>query len=165
MQLPERQKMLIHDLNDRDYLMRPISSEKFQEIRLRYSDDNKLAGDLQFLMDRGLVHQDSVIISIDGFITFNTGIIGLTADGVDFTNQDSIGNEVKAVTVKIHDSTIKSIQQIIESSDLSKEEKAKITTIIKEKGAEAFVGKCVDTVFANAGLAAIAMKEAIKSFF
>ncbi|MBG6243539.1 MAG: hypothetical protein EKE20_17875 [Candidatus Symbiopectobacterium sp. Dall1.0] len=144
--------------------MAPISSKKFDELTEKYGKET-LAHDLKFLCDRGLVHPSAVVFGTDGGKTFNIGRIALTADGVDFANADSIGNELRVTTIKIHDSTLKNIENIIKSAELSNKQKASLLSLVKDKGAEAVVGKCVEMVFANAGLATAALKEALASFF
>ncbi|WP_338885166.1 hypothetical protein [Xenorhabdus sp. TH1] len=126
---------------------------------------DQLAADTNYLMRIGLVEPKAVVFGIDGHYVFNTNCMALTAKGFDYANVDTIGSELNAVTIKIHKNTIEQIETIIMSANLPESEKKTLLQLVKEKGAESVVGKCVDTLFANAGAATQVLSELAKSVF
>ncbi|MBE8598091.1 hypothetical protein [Xenorhabdus sp. BG5] len=165
-ELSERQDMIIRTMNDREYLMTPISAEKFQFL-IDELGEEKLAKDINYLQSIGLVQLGAVGIGAtdDEPYSFNLNKMALTAAGVDYANMDTIGNKVNVVTIKIHKNTLEQIEAIISSANLPESEKKTLLQLVKEKGAESVVGKCVDTLFANAGVATQVLSELAKSAF
>ncbi|MDE9519794.1 hypothetical protein KKJ17_19310 [Xenorhabdus bovienii] len=164
--LSERQDMIIRTMNDREHLMRPISSEKFQYL-IGELGEEKLAEDINYLQSIGLVQLGAVGIGAtdDEPYSFNLHKMALTAAGVDYANMDTIGNKINTVTIKIHKNTLEQIELIIMAANLPESEKKTLLQLVKEKGAEKVVGKCVDTLFANAGAATQVLSELAKSVF
>ncbi|EMC8779594.1 TPA: hypothetical protein U2M54_001103 [Providencia rettgeri] len=160
--LLERHNMIIRMMNDREKLMQPISDEVFQELVDKLGMD-QLANDVRYLVNIGLINYDAIRFGIDGGYGFNTGSMSLTAAGVDYANMDTIGNQINTVTIKIHQNTIDNLEAMIRSANIPDEDKKSLLSLVKEKGSEAVVGKLVDTVFANAGIAAALFMEAAKS--
>ncbi|CDH26737.1 hypothetical protein [Xenorhabdus bovienii] len=162
----ERQDMIIRTMNDREYLMSPISTEKFQSL-INELGEEKLAKDLSYLQSIGLVQLGAVEIGTtdDEPYSFNLNKMALTAAGVDYANMDTIGNKINTVTIKIHQNTLEQIETIILSANLPESEKKTLLQLVKEKGAESVVGKCVDTLFANAGSVTQVLSELAKSTF
>ncbi|WP_237388021.1 hypothetical protein [Xenorhabdus sp. Sc-CR9] len=164
--LSERQDMIIRTMNDREHLMRPISTEKFQYL-IDELGEEKLAEDINYLQSIGLVQLGAVGIGTtdDEPYSFNLHKMALTAAGVDYANMDTIGNKINTVTIKIHKNTLEQIESIIMAANLPESEKKTLLQLVKEKGAEKVVGKCVDTLFANAGAATQVLSELAKSVF
>ncbi|MBC8946921.1 hypothetical protein [Xenorhabdus indica] len=165
-ELLERQDMIIRTMNDRDHLMRPISAEKFQYL-INELGEEKLAEDINYLQSIGLVQLGAVGIGTtdDELYSFNPHKMALTAAGVDYANMDTIGNKINTVTIKIHQNTLEQLEAIIKSANLPESEKKTLLQLVKEKGAESVVGKCVDTLFANAGTVSQVLSELAKSAF
>ncbi|UFK93508.1 hypothetical protein [Providencia rettgeri] len=160
--LLERHDMIIRMMNDRERLMQPISEEKFQELGETLGWD-QLANDVRYLISVGLINYDAIRFGVDGGYGFNQAYMALTAAGVDYANMDTIGNQINTVTIKIHQNTIDNLEAMISSANIPDEDKKSLLSLVKEKGSEAVVGKLVDTVFANAGIAAALFMEAAKS--
>ncbi|HGF6560324.1 TPA: hypothetical protein ACF2YT_001220 [Providencia alcalifaciens] len=160
--LLERHDMIIRMMNDRESLMQPISEEKFQELGETLGWD-QLANDVRYLISVGLINHDAIRFGIDGGYGFNPDYMALTAAGIDYANMDTIGNQINTVTIKIHQNTIDNLEAMIRSANIPDEDKKSLLSLVKEKGSEAVVGKLVDTVFANAGIAAALFMEAAKS--
>lgn len=162
--LLERHEMIIRMMNDRERLMQPISDEKFQELVDKLGMD-QLANDVGYLVNIGLINHNAIRFGIGGGYGFNTGSMSLTAAGVDYANMDTVGNQINTVTIKIHQNTIDNLETMIRSANIPEEDKKSLLSLVREKGSEAVVGKLVDTVFANAGIAAALFMEAAKSKF
>ncbi|MBD2815953.1 hypothetical protein ID850_14535 [Xenorhabdus sp. Flor] len=164
--LAERQDMIIRAMNDREYLMSPISPENFQYL-IDELGEEKLAKDINYLQSIGLVQLGAVGIGTtdDEPYSFNLNKMALTAAGVDYANMDTIGNKINTVTIKIHQNTLEQFESIIMSANLPESEKKTLLQLVKEKGAESVVGKCVDTLFANAGTVSQVLSELAKSAF
>lgn len=144
--------MLLRTLNNPDRLMAPIDEETFCHLRETFGDD-VLARDLTYLTSIGLVQADAAIIGADGMVHFNRGCMGLTAAGVDYANVGTVGSELHAIEIKVHKQTLDQLENLINAANLGDREKHSLLQMVKEKGAETVVGKCVDIVFANAGIA------------
>lgn len=162
--LSERQDMIIRTMNDREYLMRPISTEKF-ELLVKEFGEEKLAREVNYLQSIGLIQQGAIRFGVvdDEPYSFNLNKMALTAAGVDYANMDTIGNKINTITIKIHQNTLEQIETIIKSANLPESEKKTLLKLVKEKGAETVVGKCVDTLFANAGAVTQVLSELAKS--
>ncbi|WP_158302372.1 hypothetical protein [Sodalis glossinidius] len=65
----------------------------------------------------------------------------------------TVGSEINAFEIKIHKQTLDQLENLINAANLGDREKHSLLQMVKEKGAEAVVGKCVDIVFANAAIA------------
>ncbi|WP_340611896.1 hypothetical protein [Xenorhabdus bharatensis] len=160
--LKERHLMIIRALNNPDRPLQPISDEKLNLLGDMLGWD-QMADDTRYLMNIGLINPDAVGFSFDGRYTFRTDFMALTAKGFDYANVDTIGSELNAVTIKIHKNTLEQIETIIMSANLPESEKKTLLQLLKEKGAESVVGKCVDTLFANAGTVSQVLSELAKS--
>ncbi|MDX7992598.1 hypothetical protein [Xenorhabdus littoralis] len=159
--LKERHLMIIRAMNDQNRLMRPVSEEKLQFLGEAFGWD-QLADDINYLIKIGLVNHDAIRYGIDGGYSFDSGSMTLTAAGIDYANMDTIGNEINAVTIKIHKNTLEQIETIINTVNIPDAEKKALLQLMKEKGAEVVIGKCIDIVFSNAGLAATVLSELAK---
>ena len=89
--------------------------------------------------------------------------MGLTADGVDCANADTLGNKLNVVNIKIHESTINNLEAMIRAVNLPDEDKKTLLDMVREKGAEAVVSRMVDYAFANASIATKLFLEATKT--
>lgn len=159
--MSERQKMILRALNNTDYLMSPISHD--DRIRLcKELGEEVFARDLKYLEQIGLVQQGAVAFNLNGYVIFNSSKIALTAKGVNYVNIDTIGSELDAVTIKIDKHTLEQIESIINAANLPETEKITLLKMVKEKGAEKVVSKCIDVLFSNAGSAAMALSELAK---
>lgn len=159
--MSERQKMILRALNNTDYLMSPISHDDL--IRLcKELGEEVFARDLKYLEQIGLVQQGAVTFGANGHVVFNSSKIALTAKGVDYVNIDTIGSELDAVTIKIDKHTLEQIESIINAANLPETEKITLLKMVKEKGAEKVVSKCIDVLFSNAGSAAMVLSELAK---
>ncbi|MDX8000429.1 hypothetical protein FE394_14790 [Xenorhabdus sp. Reich] len=159
--LKERHLMIIRAMNDQNRLMRPVSEEKLQFLGEAFGWD-QLADDINYLIKIGLVNHDAIRYGIDGGYSFDSGSMTLTAAGIDYANMDTIGNEINVVTIKIHKNTLEQIETIINTANIPDAEKKALLQLMKEKGAEVVIGKCIDIVFSNAGLAATVLSELAK---
>ncbi|WP_334467946.1 hypothetical protein [Arsenophonus sp. PmNCSU2021_1] len=162
--IKERHLMLIRELNNPDSPMQPISTEKFDFLEEKIGT-NQLALDLNYLIEIGLVKKGAVVLGHNNYSLFYVEHMALTAKGFDYANTDTIGSELNAVTIKIHKNTLEQIETIIRSANLAEPEKQTLLKLVKEKGAESVVGKCVDTLFANAGTVTQVLSELAKSQF
>lgn len=162
--LSERQEMIIQALNNREFLMKPITQDKFNELLDEFGED-QLARELDYLQKRGLVQDGAVRIGVvdDEAYSFNIHKMGLTADGVDCANADTLGNKLNVVNIKIHESTINNLEAMIRAVNLPDEDKKTLLDMVKEKGAEAVVSRMVDYAFANASIATKLFLEATKT--
>ncbi len=156
--------MLIRELNIPDRPMQPISREKFEFLR-KTLGENQLAIDLDYLISIGLVKKGAVVLGQNNNSLFYPHLMALTAKGYDYANIDTIGNDLNAVTIKIHKNTLEHIETIIKLANLPESEKKILLKLVKEKGAEAIVGKCVDTLFTNIGAVTQVLSELAKSAF
>ncbi|WP_340616314.1 hypothetical protein [Xenorhabdus entomophaga] len=162
--LKERQLMIIRAMNDQNRLMQPISEEKLQFLGNTLGWD-QLADDINYLIKIGLVNHDAILFDIDGGYDFNPEAMMLTSAGVDYVNTDIIGNEINTVTINIHKNTPEQIETIINAANLSDSEKKILLQLVKEKGTEFVVGKCVDTLFTHTDLAAAVLSKIVKRAF
>lgn len=162
--LSERQEMIINELNNREFLMKPITQDKFNSLLAEFGEE-QLATELNYLQSIGLVQRDAVRIGAtdDELYSFNINKMGLTAAGVDCANADTLGNKLNVVNIQIHQNTIDNLEAMIRAANITEEDKKSLLAIIKEKGAEAVVGRMVDYAFANAGIAAKLFYEAAKT--
>lgn len=155
--------MIISAMNNPEYLMTPISQEKLDKL-IDELGELKLGLDLKYLSDIGLVSPDWGGFSVSNNVFFNIRGMSLTQKGVDYANDNTIGSQLSAVTIQIHKNTLEQLETIIQSADISDNDKKNLLQILKEKGSETLVGKCVDTLFSNAGLVAATLTETIKRF-
>ncbi|WP_047681000.1 MULTISPECIES: hypothetical protein [Xenorhabdus] len=155
--LKERQHMIIRAMNDQDHLMQPISKEKLQFLGEAFGWD-QLADDINYLIKIGLVNHDAIHFD-DGSYGFNPDAMALTAAGVEYVNMDTIDDEI---TIKIHKNTLEKIETIINRANLPNAEKKEILQLVKEKGVEVVIGKCVDILFVNTSLATAVLSELTK---
>lgn len=162
--IKERYLMILRALNNPDRPMQPISAEKFDFLKETIGSD-QLALDLNYLIKIGLVKKGAVDFSVSNFRFFSPHLMALTAKGFDYANTDTIGSELNAVTIKIHKNTLEQLETIINNVNLPQSEKKTLLKLLKEKGAESVVGKCVDTLFANAGAITQILSELAKSSF
>lgn len=162
--LKERYQMIIRALNNPDKPLQPISNEKFEFLKEMIGTD-QLALDVNYLIEIGLIKKDAVVFGCEGHCFFSPHLMALTAKGYDYANIDTIGNDLNAVTIKIHKNTLEHIETIINKANLPESEKKTLLKLVKEKGAEAIVGKCVDTLFANASVVTQVLSELAKSAF
>ncbi len=89
--------------------------------------------------------------------------IKMTATGYDVFRREGLTIKEDTVIIKIHQNTIDNLEAMIRSANIPDEDKKSLLSLVKEKGSEAVVGKLVDTIFANAGIAAALFMEAAKS--
>lgn len=162
--LKERHEMIIRALNDPDRPMSAISGDKLQFLGDTIGWD-QLASDTKYLIAAGLVDRDAIRFGIDGGYVFMGDCMALTAKGFDYANIDTVGSDVNAVTIKIHKNTIEQIESIINAINIPESEKKTLMQLVKEKGAESVVSKCVDILFSNAGAATHVLSELAKSAF
>lgn len=160
--LSERQEMIIQAINNRDFLMRPISDDKYAELVSTIGED-ALTNDVYYLVQAGLINRKAIICGRTGGFILNKDDLSLTAAGVDCANADSLGNKLNVVNIQIHQNTIDNLEAMIRAANISEEDKKSLLATIKEKGAEAVVGRMVDYAFANAGIAAKLFYEAAKT--
>ncbi|MDR5616892.1 hypothetical protein [Arsenophonus sp.] len=160
--LKERHLMIIRALNNPDRPMQPITREQLNALADKLGLE-QLAADTSYLIKIGLIEPNAASFSIDRQPFFNIGCMALTAKGFDYANTDTIGSELNAVTIKIHKNTLEQLETIINNVNLPQSEKKTLLKLIKEKGAESVVGKCVDTLFANAGAITQILSELAKS--
>ncbi len=160
--IKERHLMIIRALNNPNRPMEPINREQLNTLADKLGWE-QLAADTSYLMKIGLIEPKAVSFSIDRQPFFNIDYMALTAKGFDYANTDTIGSEVNAVTIKIHKNTLEQLETIINNTNLPQSEKKTLLKLLKEKGAESVVGKCVDTLFANAGVVTQILSELAKS--
>lgn len=77
-----------------------------------------MAADTRYLIKIGLIEPKAVSFSIDGQHLFNIDCMVLTAKGFDYANNDTIGSELNAVTIKIHKNTLEQLETIINNVNL-----------------------------------------------
>lgn len=162
--IKERHQMIIRALNNPNKPLQPISSNEF-DCLLEEIGEDQFVQDLLYLIDIGLVNKDAGHLNLSGNFCYSSHHMALTAKGYDYANMDTIGNELNAITIKIHKNTLDQIETIIKSANLPESEKRTLLKLVKEKGAEAIVGKCVDTLFANASVVTQVLSELAKSAF
>ncbi|MEX0447458.1 hypothetical protein [Xenorhabdus sp. SGI246] len=159
--LKERQNMIIRAMNDQNHLMQPISKEKFQFLGEAFGWD-QLADDINYLIKVGLINHKAIYFDDDGSYGFNPDAMALTAAGVEYVNMDTIDDEINFMTIKVHKNTLEKIETIINRANFPNAEKQEILQLVKEKGIEAVVSKCVDILFVNTSLATAVLSELTK---
>ncbi|WP_277850065.1 hypothetical protein [Moellerella wisconsensis] len=159
--LSERQDMIINTINNRDFLMSPMSEEKYNELVEQIGED-ALANEIYYLVQAGLVDRKAIIHSKTSGFFLDEENISLTAAGVDYANADAIGNKLNVVNIQIHQNTLDKLEAMIKAADISDAEKKSLLQLIKEKGSDAVIGRMVDYAFANVGIATKLFVEAAK---
>lgn len=149
--IKERHDMILKTLNDSSIVCPPITQEKLDFLLENMSED-EFNNDLMYLQKISLI-ENCIIQGIDGRFSHDFSNLKLTADGFDYVNLETVGKDINSVTIKIHKNTLDNISNIIKSSNLKPEEKNKLLSIVKEKGAEKLVGYCFDTAISNAHIA------------
>ncbi|WP_109391288.1 hypothetical protein [Proteus cibi] len=148
--LSEIQRNILIALNNRNYPMKPISNSQLTELEIRIGKDT-LACNINYLQDQGLIKDGAIQLSGTGKFVYILPKMALTSKGFDYINEDSIGNELNSVTIKIHQDTINKIESMIHDASISDAEKTTLIRYIKEKGVESVIGKCIDILISNTG--------------
>ncbi|PHM38326.1 hypothetical protein [Xenorhabdus innexi] len=159
--LKERQHMIIRAMNDKNHLMKPISKEKLQFLGEAFGWDN-LADDINYLVKVGLVNHYAIHFDDNGAYGFNPDSMALTAAGVDYANMDTMDDEMKSFTIKVHKNAFEQIETVIKMANITKAEKQIILEFIKNQGVEAALGKCIDTLLTKSDLIIALFSEAAK---
>ncbi|WP_405468590.1 hypothetical protein ACGTI2_12400 [Morganella morganii] len=157
----ERQNMIIRALNDTENLMQPVDDNTFTLLE-KLIGEHHLVKDVAYLISAGLIDNRAIQGDMGGYY-IEPHFLALTAAGFDYANIDTIGSQVKAVTIRIHQNTIEQLKSIIHAAGIPEGEKRTLLKLLREKGAEAVVSKCVDTMFSHAGAAALVLSELAKN--
>ncbi|MCC8380764.1 MULTISPECIES: hypothetical protein [unclassified Xenorhabdus] len=150
--LKERQHMIVRAMNDKNHVMKPISKEKLQFLGEAFGWD-QLADDINYLVKVGLVNHFAIHFDDNGGYGFNPDSMALTAAGVDYANMDTIDDEMKSFTIKVHKNTLEQIETVIKTANIPDNEKKVILEFIREQGIETVLGKCIDTLLTKVDLA------------
>ncbi|WP_426576859.1 hypothetical protein ACP179_21570 [Xenorhabdus stockiae] len=159
--LKERQHMIVRAMNDKNHVMKPISKEKLQFLGEAFGWD-QLADDINYLVKVGLVNHFAIHFDDNGGYGFNPDSMALTAAGVDYANMDTIDDEMKSFTIKVHKNTLEQIETVIKTANIPDNEKKVILAFIREQGIETVLGKCLDTLLTKVDLATPLFSEVAK---
>ncbi|MCC8367399.1 hypothetical protein J8V57_14160 [Xenorhabdus sp. PB61.4] len=159
--LKERQHMIVRAMNDKNHVMKPISKEKLQFLGEAFGWD-QLADDINYLVKVGLVNHFAIHFDDNGGYGFNPDSMALTAAGVDYANMDTIDDEMKSFTIKVHKNTLEQIETVIKTANIPDNEKKVILEFIREQGIETVLGKCLDTLLTKVDLATPLFSEVAK---
>lgn len=126
---------------------KPLTMKQYDSLVEKYGKDAVLEN-LYFLAKQKLI-EGILIETLEDGSSLIPDTIKITAKGIDFINPDSIGNDLNAITVKIHSSSLSQIENIIKNAGLTKPEQEKLLKRLKDKGLEHFVSNLVDVGFSH----------------
>lgn len=160
--LSEIQRDILMALNNRDYPMKPISNSQLTELEIRIGED-ELAYNINYLQNQGLIKDGAIEFLGVGKFGYILPKMAHTSKGFNYINEDSIGNELNSVTIKIHQDTINKLESMIRDASISDAEKTTLMHYIKEKGVESVIGKCIDILISNTGSVTKLLSDLAKS--
>jgi hypothetical protein len=143
------------------YPMRPLPEFELDILFDKY-DEEELMAAIRYLIARGMIAPKALYETNDG--TFiDEDYLMLTAEGYDIATGDALGYEISAVTVKLHSNTLQQLDSIIKESNLKDDEKRKLLTQLKEKGAEHVLTRCIDLLLSNAKTAGLVLTQYLQN--
>jgi predicted solute-binding protein len=142
------------------YPMRPLPKDEFDNLINKY-EEAELVDAAKYLIKKGMLNPNAVSQTFDE-TSLSHHFLELTADGYDIATGDALGYEISAVTVKLHSNTLQQLDSIIKESNLKAEEKRKLLTQLKEKGAEYVLTRCIELLVSNAKAVGLVLAQYLK---
>lgn len=119
------------------YPLPPDRQTWLKIVDLTAKDDGVLAAHLAYLEEHGLIIS-GVTWNISRMIQFNSGVLKMTAKGMDFIADDGgLGAILNTVTVKFHDDSLARLNVFLQKAPIDQEAKRQFLTRLKELPADA----------------------------
>jgi len=144
------QKELLERLNSS--FPKPLARETYTEIANFFEDNDHFVANLLYLEEHGLIH--SGLINSMGGYALNSGMMKITAKGIDFIQQDGgLSAILNVTTIKFHRDAVIVLEDLIAISNLNDADKEKAKSVLGELSTDAL--KTVVQTVTTAGLAVL----------